>query len=264
MQYRNYNNSSNYFWIGLLLFFLFGGFRTVFLLIPVIFVFLPVILIGVVFIQVIKAISKNSAINSGLSGASVDRQKFVELFTRLLIHLAKIDGKVDPSEIQAIRQFFQMQLRFGNNQMTWIDDIIGAAQKNSYPLDELCHECKLNFDHSIHLLLIELLYHVANADGTISNSEVSLIETIIQKLDISEFEHNQIKSKYNMSSTSKENHYAILGIEEGATQDKIRKAYKEAAKKFHPDAVQHLGDDFRRVAEKKFKEITTAYNYLKA
>ncbi|RAP38943.1 hypothetical protein DID80_01775 [Candidatus Marinamargulisbacteria bacterium SCGC AAA071-K20] len=262
MQYRNYNNSSNYFWLGLIIFSLFGGFKTVLLLIPIVFVFLPVLLIGFVFIQIIRAIAKNSSINSGLQGASVDRTKFVELFTRLLIHLAKADGKVDQSEITAIKSFFHVQLRFGQAQLKWIDDIIIAAQNHSYSIDELLKECKENFDHSTHLLLLELLYHVANADGHISSSEVKVIEKIIKTLGISDFEHKQVKSKYNMSN-SDEDYYLILGLEKSASQDEIRKAYKAAAKKFHPDTVQHLGEDFKSVAEEKFKGITKAYNYLK-
>jgi DnaJ like chaperone protein len=245
-----------------MIFILFGGFKTIFLLIPIIFVFLPVILIGVVFISLVRTIAKNNGINSGLQGSSVSRTKFVELFTRMLIHLAKADGKVDQSEIQAIRQYFQIQLRFGTSQLNWVDDIIKAALQQSYSIDELCRECAQNFDHSTHLLLLELLYHIANADGHISSSETSLIENIIKQLGISDFEHKQVKAKYNLKS-SNDDYYTVLEISKGASPEEIKKAYKNCAKKYHPDTVQHLGPDFKRVAEEKFKKITEAYNYLK-
>ncbi len=49
------------------------------------------------------------------------------------------------------------------------------------------------------------------------------------------------------------NPYKILGIKKNATQEEIRKAYIELAKKYHPD---HGGD------EDKFKEISEAYRIL--
>jgi DnaJ like chaperone protein len=33
--------------------------------------------------------------------------------------------------------------------------------------------------------------------------------------------------------------------------------------KYHPDKVGHLGDEFKKVAEDKMKELNVAYEYLK-
>ena len=35
------------------------------------------------------------------------------------------------------------------------------------------------------------------------------------------------------------------------------------AKKFHPDKVSHLGEDFRKVANEKFKKVNEAYEKIK-
>ncbi|MBN1495006.1 molecular chaperone DnaJ [Candidatus Peregrinibacteria bacterium] len=51
--------------------------------------------------------------------------------------------------------------------------------------------------------------------------------------------------------------YKILGIERGATDDQIKKAYRKLAQKFHPD--KNKGD---KSAEAKFKEINEAYETL--
>lgn len=56
--------------------------------------------------------------------------------------------------------------------------------------------------------------------------------------------------------------YAILGIERNATQPEIKKAYRQLANKYHPDKVHHLGDEFKALAEKRFKEIEEAYRIL--
>jgi len=66
----------------------------------------------------------------------------------------------------------------------------------------------------------------------------------------------------NRASRSEEDPYTVLNIPVDASDEKIKKAYKELAGKYHPDKVQHLGDEFREIAEKRFKEIQNAYQEL--
>ena len=56
--------------------------------------------------------------------------------------------------------------------------------------------------------------------------------------------------------------YAVLGIERGATEEEIKKAYRRLAATYHPDKVSHLGEEFRSLAERRFKEIQAAYQQL--
>ena len=51
--------------------------------------------------------------------------------------------------------------------------------------------------------------------------------------------------------------YAVLGVKREATQDEIRKAYRQLAKKLHPDL--NPGD---KAAEEKFKQVSVAYDLL--
>ena len=53
-----------------------------------------------------------------------------------------------------------------------------------------------------------------------------------------------------------------LGLEEGASQDEIREAYRQLAKKFHPDRVAHLGPELTELTSEKFKEISEAHDVL--
>ena len=52
-------------------------------------------------------------------------------------------------------------------------------------------------------------------------------------------------------------YYEVLGVDKGASDDEIKKAFRQQAKKYHPDL--HPGD---KEAEAKFKEINEAYSIL--
>src|ERR1700684_3216115 len=60
-----------------------------------------------------------------------------------------------------------------------------------------------------------------------------------------------------MATTANKDYYATLGVKKTATPDEIRKAFRKAARKYHPDVNPN-----DKKAEEKFKEISEANDVL--
>ena len=57
--------------------------------------------------------------------------------------------------------------------------------------------------------------------------------------------------------------YSVLGLRKDASSKEVKEAYLRLANQYHPDKVLHLGEEFKDLAEIRFKEIQGAYQELK-
>ena len=56
------------------------------------------------------------------------------------------------------------------------------------------------------------------------------------------------------------NPYDVLGVPQSASDDEVKKAYRDLTRKYHPDA--NVNNPLADLAEEKFKEVQEAYDLI--
>ncbi len=176
----------------------------------------------------------------------------------LIAAVMKADGKVLKSELDYVRQFFVRQ--FGRDSAGEATRMLRDLIKQEIPLRDVCRQIGNNMDYSSRLQLLHLLFNVSLADGQVHTSETEIIEKISGYLGISASDFTSIKNMFVPDTNS---FYKILEIDPSASNDEVKKAYRRMAMKYHPDKVSHLGEDFKKSADEKFKKVNEAYEKIR-
>lgn len=179
----------------------------------------------------------------------------------LLVLVAAVmnaDKKILTSELEFVRQYFVQSFGRASAQeaMLMLRDIL----KQTIPVRDVATQIKNKLDYPSRLQLIHFLYGIAYSDQKISAEEIQVIGTIAGYLGISE---KDIQSLQSMFYKDIDSAYKILEIEQTATDEEVKKAYRRMAFKYHPDKVSYLGEEFRKTANEKFQKVNEAYERIK-
>ncbi len=172
------------------------------------------------------------------------------------------DGATTRSELEYVKAFFVRQ--FGVEKTK--QDMLALREilKRRVPLEFICMPLRQGMTYESRLQLLHYLFGVAHSDGSFSDEERQILNRISLLLGIAPLDIRSIGAMFSKGGTLNRNApYEILGVNSGATDEEIKKAYRRMALESHPDKVTHLGEDLRKAAEEKFKKIQEAYEEIK-
>ena len=169
----------------------------------------------------------------------------------------KADGIQDQREMDFVRQYFVNM--YGTDRANHAFKLFKGINQQEIPVRQVSMQIQQMMDHASRLQLLHFLFGIAKADGMVTENEVNQIFTIAGYLGISSRDFESIKAMFYNSS---DNAYKILEITKSATIDEVKTAYRTMAKKYHPDRVMHLGEEHRKGAEEKFRQVQQAYEKI--
>lgn len=176
----------------------------------------------------------------------------------LVAAMMKADGRIVKSELDFVKHFFVRQ--FGEATAKEALRMLKDILKQDIPVRDVCLQISKNMDYSSRLQLVHILFNISAADGQVNASELSAVEKMAGYLGIGSSDFLSIR---NMFIPETDSSYKILEIEPSTTNDEVKKAYRRMAMKYHPDKVSHLGEEFRKSADEKFKMVNEAYEKIK-
>jgi DnaJ like chaperone protein len=172
--------------------------------------------------------------------------------------IMKADGSVKKSELEYVKKFYVAN--FGVEGAKHYIKLLGEILKKDFDVLEVSRQIGRFMDYSARLQLMHYLFGIALADGNADAAEVNLIEQMAMAMGLSAADFQSIKAMFVKDTESA---YKILGITSSATDEEVKTAYREMAKKYHPDRVIHLGEEVRKAAEEKFRKVNEAYEAIK-
>jgi DnaJ like chaperone protein len=171
----------------------------------------------------------------------------------------KADGKVTQNELDFVRRYFISA--YGKNRANEVFKIFNQNVKNKgISVSKISRLFNLALNYESRLQVIHFLFGIAKADGNISELEIKKLLEFSNLFELSYADFLSIKAMFIQES---DNAYKILEVDKTATNDEIKKSYRDLAKKHHPDKVQHLGDAYVKAAQDKFQQIQKAYQNIK-
>ena len=185
---------------------------------------------------------------------------FVTCVAVVMTKIAMVNGPVKANSKATIKKFFQKNLNYSRMELNFIDKVVDETEKVNPDLEPIVRQyCKACRNHYTSLLLA-LGYQVALVGEGLTDRVQEELNQLSNFLKLSYKHHGSIRSKYLLEALKTP--YTVLGIPLEATNEEIKKAYRQMATQYHPDKTAHLGEERAEEAHLKFLEIIEAYQEL--
>ena len=175
--------------------------------------------------------------------------------------MARVDGEVTGSEVEAFRTFFHVPQAEEKN----VERFFNLAKRDSAGFETYARQVAALFPDAPEILesVLEGLFDIAKADGKVAAAEAEYLAKVadIFGLSTSRFDRARAAALGEVECEP----CIVLGIDPLATDEQIREAWIRQVKAHHPDRLmaQGLPEEAIKVANRKLALINDAYAKLR-
>lgn len=192
-------------------------------------------------------------------GRSLDKGSFELKLLSLAAVVIKADGAIRDEELRYVRNYFIGQ--YGADRAQEIFQIFNREiKKETQSVQDVAAVFARGTVYATRLQILHFLFGIANADGQVSPSELDKLKQIATALRLRFQDFDSIKAMFIKETDQA---YKILELSPDASDNQIKKAYREKVKKYHPDRIKTQDEALRKGAQQKFIQIQEAYEALK-
>ena len=188
------------------------------------------------------------------------QQIFAISLVILTAKLAKADGHVSKEELIAIKE----KLKVPDHEIDQVGKIFNKAKEDSLGYEPYAKQIAQIYQNKPAVLdeVINILFYIAEADGKISDSELTMIRNIAGIFGLTDVQFEGIKE--SRKGSDKLNPYIVLGCTSNEDFATIRKKYLQLSKEHHPDALISKGVPKEVIEEskKKMRAINSAFDKI--
>jgi len=193
-------------------------------------------------------------------GFAHSQQVFAIALIILTAKLAKADGHVSREELIAIKN----KLKIPEHEIDQVGKIFNKAKEDSLGYEPYAQQIAQIYRNNPVVLdeIINTLFYIAEADGSISDSELAMMRNIAKIFGLNESQFEGIKE--SRKSSDKLNPYIVLGCSPNDDFAIIRKKYLQLSKEHHPDVLMNKGVPKEVIEEskKKMRAINSAFDQI--
>jgi DnaJ like chaperone protein len=196
-------------------------------------------------------------------------QTFQVAFFGCLAKMARADGTISKSEIEAVEQIMA-RFNYTGAVRDQAIEIFRRAKDDPHTAADYINQLAsvIQFNPQIAMTFIAALHAVAAADGTIHPNER---EILLQAERAFRLRPGTIDAMLGGSPrgarpvNAVENSYTVLEVSPTATDAEIKKIYRRKCMEFHPDklASKGLPEEFMTYAHEQLTKINEAYDVIK-
>ncbi|HDZ08911.1 co-chaperone DjlA [Pseudohongiella sp.] len=210
-----------------------------------------------------------------VAGLSRIQSGFLDSMFAVMGALCKADGVVTPNEVQAAEAVFT-QMRLSAQQREMAIAAFNRGKETGFDLDaELARFRQISRGHPAMLrMFLQIQISAVAADGQIHPAEHKMLLHIARGLGLPESQVAQLEAmlrggQRGGSGRSPDQQladaYQVLGVSASISDPELKRAYRKLMNENHPDklASQGLPDSMREIAERKTRDIASAYDLIR-